>query len=441
MIWVVGLWCRSSGSASRHSTGCCSNVNLAWTPAQRERVLVFDTRLYWCQWMQGGRAAEQCCSLFSCHRRECTTCSTCWVGCSWTSGFPSQRKWWGFLAPCSRPPLVSGPAHSPGSHLHRRTHREIAAADSASIWTGAVCPTSWWPGQTCTLGWKPSAGFWTCTLCHRLQKKNKRNTPARKRGIHIRYFCIWNLSRLLRMDLGDLCLIHAERLSWYAGLSSVLTTWDGHGGVGQLTAQNLQQSQSELAVAVVLRLLVPQTAVFCRDTQQSHQPQTVLSLWGRTLVYLVVSLLTRVERYQSSLPLLSPTAFHRVIRDSRGGPQTWHDGHFGPGTVRVDLDSMSLQPTAWGSQNSISASTKSPPHPERDKGPRYEEKVSTTWSKLEIIPSINQARDISDNSNINRSGSIGIVDPEDILLWRYCHKQLFSCQTRVINTTVSGTIN
>lgn len=161
------------------------------------------------------------------------------------------------------------------------------------------------------------------------------------------------------------------------------------------------------------------------ETQHPHQPQTVLSLWGQTLVYLVVSLLTRVERYQSSLHLLSPTAFHRVIRDSRGGPQTWHDGHFGPGTVRVDLDSMSLQPTAWGSQNSISASTKSPPHPERDKGPQYEEKVSTTWSSQEIIPSINQARDISDISNINRSGSIGIVDPEDSLLWRYCHKQLF----------------
>lgn len=106
IIWVAGLWCRSSGSASRHSAGCRSNVNLAWTPAQRESALVFDRRLYWCLRMQGGRAAEQRCSLFVCHRRECTTCSTCWVGCSWTSGFLSQRKWWGFLAPCSRLPLV-----------------------------------------------------------------------------------------------------------------------------------------------------------------------------------------------------------------------------------------------------------------------------------------------------------------------------------------------
>lgn len=182
-------------------------MNLAWTPAECERVLVFDKRLYWCLRMQGGRAAEQCCSLFSCHRREWTTCSTCWIGYSWTSGFSPQRKWCGFLAPCFRPPLVSGSALPPGFHLHCRTHWEKAAADSASIWTGAVCPTSCWPGQTCTLGWKPSAGFWTCTLCHQLQNTN---TPVRKHEIHIRYVCIWNLSLLLRPDLEDLCLIHVD---------------------------------------------------------------------------------------------------------------------------------------------------------------------------------------------------------------------------------------
>lgn len=349
--------------------------------------------------MQGRRAVERCCSLFSCHRREWTTCSTCWFGCSGTSGFSSQRKWWGFLAPSSCPSLVSGPALPLGSRLHRRTHREKAAADSASIWTGAVCPTSCWPGQTCTLGWKPSADFWTCTLCRQLQKKNKTNK-----------ICAW----FMLNDCPDTLDCPLSLLPEMVTVAS--DSW-------------LLRTSSSLSLS--WRLLWFSDFLFHRQwcsAETNNIPINHRQFWPCEdgYYYLIVSLLTRVERYQSSLPLLSPTAFHHVVRDGREGPQTWHDGHFAPGTVRVDFDLLSLQPTAWGSQNSISASTKSPPHPEKDKGPRCEERISrTTWSSLEIIPSIRQVRVISDNSNINRPGSIRIVDAEGSLMWKYCHKQLF----------------
>lgn len=70
--------------------------------------------------------------------------------------------------------------------------------------------------------------------------------------------------------------------------------------VGQPAAQSLQQPESELAVAMVLRPLVPQAAVFCTNTTSPSDATTLAHLASAVGFYLSRTLSGLAPSPQSS---------------------------------------------------------------------------------------------------------------------------------------------